>query len=103
VVTTTKLPQCSPLTQSDAGPEGAGGNLAALRSMAAPSDSSDDIGGTLETTEPGTQNIASDHGVTVATNDADVTETEEVELVRMERLWIRVQELEVEYALLGKA
>ena len=96
--------QRGPSKQLHGRSEGGERNLAALREMAAPSDSdgSDDVGGTLETTALRSQNIAHNHGVEAATNVADAKEAEEAEFDRMEYLWIRVQELEVEYALLGK-
>ena len=111
------------------GSAGAAGNLAALRAMAAPSDTdgSDDMnefepasgpsrtvaalrdipgnrGATAASgpAAPALQDFTDDCGVAAASKGADAQETEELELIRMEQLWIRVQELEVEYALLGK-
>ena len=91
------------------GSAGAGGNLAALRAMAAPSDS--DGSGDMDRLAPvpaapvpaaPALRDTTDDRATAASKGADPQETEELELIRMEQLWIRVQELEVEYALLGE-
>ena len=80
--------------------DGVKDNLAALRAMDAPSDSDDSDEIACLPVIAATPNECA---TTTAETRAGPKGAEEAQLVQMEDLWIRVQELEVEHALLGRS
>jgi hypothetical protein len=88
---------------------GGGPNLAALRAMAAPSESDgsgDFMDGSLASALPSSSSATAAAPASLHASEntrREAAEAAEATLLRMEGLWSRVQELEIEHALLRKA